>query len=59
MIDLGLLSFLRSCGRLLRLAKKPDRGELWLSTKISFLGMMLIGGIGFVINLLANFIRTL
>ena len=56
---MGLISFFRSCARLLRLAKKPDRKELWLSIKISFLGMLLIGMIGFIITLLANFLRTL
>jgi len=56
--DLGLASFLKSSIRLLRLSKKPDRSELWLSIKISFLGILAIGLIGFVVKLLANFIMS-
>ena len=56
MVDLGLVSFLKSSGRLLRLAKKPDRSELWLSIKICLLGIIAIGLIGFVIKLLAGFV---
>jgi len=53
---LGLTSFLKSCARLLRLAKKPGRSELWLSIKICFLGMLAVGLLGFVIKLLSGFI---
>jgi len=56
MVNLRLGSFLKSCIRLLRLAKKPDRSELWLSVKICFIGVLAIGLIGFVIKLLASFI---
>ena len=47
---------MRSCGRLLRLAKKPDRSELWLTIKICLLGVVAIGLIGYVIKILAGFI---
>ena len=50
---MGLRSFLNSCSRLLRLAKKPSRSELWLSVKISFLGVVAIGGVGFIILLIS------
>ena len=50
---MGLRSFLNSCARLLRLATKPGRSELWLSVKICLLGTLLIGGIGFIIKLIA------
>jgi len=49
---------LKSCARLLRLAKKPGREELWLSVKICFIGILAIGLIGFVIKLLASFIGS-
>jgi len=39
--------------RTLRLAVKPGREELWLSIKISLLGIGAIGLIGFVIKLLS------
>ena len=48
---MGLKSFFESASRLLKLATKPGRTELWLSIKICFLGIVAIGGIGFVIQL--------
>jgi protein transport protein SEC61 subunit gamma-like protein len=54
---LGLSSFLQSCSRLLRLAKKPDRTEVWLTIKVCTLGIVVIGMIGFIINILNSFIR--
>jgi protein translocase SEC61 complex gamma subunit len=44
--------------RLLKFAKKPDIDELWLSIKICFLGVLIIGLVGFVIYMLAGFIRA-
>lgn len=49
----SIRSFLSSARRLLRLATKPGRSELWLSIKICFLGTALIGLIGFIIKLVA------
>jgi preprotein translocase subunit Sss1 len=37
---------------LLKLATKPGRTELWLSLKICFIGIIAIGGIGFLIKLI-------
>jgi protein translocase SEC61 complex gamma subunit len=51
---MGLRSFLGSCARLLKLATKPGKSELWLSIKICFLGTLAIGGIGFIIKLIAS-----
>ena len=48
---MGLKSFFESASRLLKLATKPGRTELWLSIKICFIGIVAIGGIGFVIQL--------
>ena len=55
---MGLISFIRSCLRLLRLARKPGRTELWQTIKICSTGIILIGMIGFVIKLLAAFITS-
>ena len=55
---MGLISFIRSSLRLLKFAKKPGRDELWLSIKICFLGVLIIGLIGFIIYMLASFIRS-
>ncbi|MEM1544000.1 MAG: protein translocase SEC61 complex subunit gamma [Candidatus Bathyarchaeia archaeon] len=54
---MGLISFVRESLRLLKLAKKPDRSELWLSIKICFLGILIVGLIGFMIYMLAHVIR--
>ncbi|UCC58027.1 MAG: protein translocase SEC61 complex subunit gamma [Candidatus Bathyarchaeum sp.] len=51
---MGLRSFFTSASRLLKLATKPGRTELWLSIKICFLGTVAIGGIGFIIQLISN-----
>ncbi|MEA2089750.1 MAG: protein translocase SEC61 complex subunit gamma [Thermoproteota archaeon] len=51
---MGLRSFIDSCSRLLKLATKPDRSELWLTLKICFLGVLAVGGVGFIIKLIAG-----
>ncbi len=50
---MGIKSWLQQAGRTLKLAIKPDREELWLSVKISLLGVGAIGLIGYVIKLVA------
>ncbi len=50
---LGLKSFFESAARLLKLATKPGRTELWLSIKICLLGTIAIGGVGFIIKLIS------
>ena len=50
---MGLRSFFKSASRLLKLATKPGRTELWLSIKICLLGIIAIGGIGFIIKLIS------
>jgi protein translocase SEC61 complex gamma subunit len=50
---LGLMSFLSSCKRLLKLAKKPGRTELWLSIRICFLGIIAIGVVAFIIKFIS------
>ncbi|MEM3578243.1 MAG: protein translocase SEC61 complex subunit gamma [Candidatus Bathyarchaeia archaeon] len=51
---MGLRSFLSQCARTLKLAIKPDKSELWLSIKICFLGLGVIGVLGFIIKMLAS-----
>jgi protein translocase SEC61 complex gamma subunit len=50
---MGIRSWLSQAARTLKLAAKPGRTELWLSIKISALGIGVIGLIGFVIKLLS------
>jgi protein translocase SEC61 complex gamma subunit len=52
-VNMGVKSFISQCARTLKLAIKPGRTELWLSIKISALGIGAIGLIGFVIKLLS------
>jgi len=54
---LGLMSFLQSCARLLKLAKKPDWEELWLSVRICLLGILAVGVVGFIIKLISGVIQ--
>jgi len=55
---MGLRSFLSSANRLLKLAKKPGRDELWLSIKICLLGVIVIGVLGFVIKLISGILQN-
>ncbi|MCW4001927.1 MAG: SecE/sec61-gamma family protein translocase subunit [Candidatus Bathyarchaeota archaeon] len=50
---MGLRSFFESASRLMKLATKPGRTELWLSIKICLLGTIAIGGVGFLIKLIS------
>ena len=50
---MGIKSWLTQASRTLKLAVKPGREELWLSIKISLLGIGAVGLIGFVIKLLS------
>jgi protein translocase SEC61 complex gamma subunit len=50
---LGIRSFFSSAAKLLKLAKKPARDELWLSIKICFLGIIVIGVVGFIIKFIS------
>jgi protein translocase SEC61 complex gamma subunit len=50
---LGLRSFFSSAAKMLKLAKKPGRDELWLSIKICFLGIIVIGVVGFIIKFIS------
>jgi len=51
---MGIRSWLEQAARTLKLSQKPDREELWLSIKITILGMGAVGLIGFVIKLIAT-----
>ncbi|HEX7482730.1 MAG TPA: protein translocase SEC61 complex subunit gamma [Candidatus Bathyarchaeia archaeon] len=50
---MGVKDWLTQASRTLKLAIKPGREELWLSIKISLLGIGAVGLIGFVIKLLS------
>jgi protein translocase SEC61 complex gamma subunit len=50
---MGIKSWLQQAARTLKLAVKPGREEVWLSIKISLLGIGAVGLIGFIIKLLS------
>lgn len=50
---MGIRSFFSSAAKMLKLAKKPGRDELWLSIKICFLGIVVIGVVGFIIKFIS------
>ena len=53
-IVLKTRTFLANSRRLLRHAKMPSRRELSITTKMSALGVVIIGLIGYVLSLLFN-----
>jgi protein translocase SEC61 complex gamma subunit len=36
---------------MLKIAKKPDRSEVWLVTKVTAAGMLFVGIIGYIIRI--------
>ncbi len=50
---MGLGSFFQSASRLLRTISKPDWRTYSLSIKIVFVGVALLGSIGFLVRLIA------
>ncbi len=48
----NLKDFYRECIRVLRVTKKPTMEEFKTIVKVCAIGMLLIGGLGFVIHML-------
>jgi protein transport protein SEC61 subunit gamma-like protein len=48
---MDIRGFFGQAKRILKLAKKPQRKEVWLTTKVCALGIILIGAFAFVIHL--------
>jgi len=48
---MGTASFYKKAMRILRLAKKPDRSEVFLVIKITVAGMSILGLIAYLIRL--------
>ncbi|MDP7974703.1 MAG: protein translocase SEC61 complex subunit gamma [Thermoprotei archaeon] len=38
----------------IKLVRKPTRDEFWLSTKITFIGLLLVGVIAFLVHILMS-----
>jgi protein translocase SEC61 complex gamma subunit len=50
MVDVS--TFWENTKRIVRLAKRPTRSEIWLQLRISLLGLFAIGFVGFVIKMI-------
>jgi len=48
---MGVGEFINESRRILKLATKPSRKELWTSSKISLLAMVLVGMVSFIIQI--------
>ena len=49
---MGIGSFIQSARRLFHVAQKPNWDETVLLIKISLIGVLIVGGIGFVVRIL-------
>ena len=56
---MNLREFIDSTRRLLLVTTKPSRDEVSLMVKISFLGVAIVGSLGFVIRVLFLFLNLL
>lgn len=50
----SIYGFLKQCERVLRVAKKPDNEEYKTVAKVTGIGIIIIGVIGFIIALLSQ-----
>ena len=48
--------FLKQCKRVLRVSKKPDREEYFNFSKVTALGIVIIGVIGFAIVIISQLV---
>ncbi|MHA1904331.1 MAG: protein translocase SEC61 complex subunit gamma [Candidatus Thorarchaeota archaeon] len=55
---MGLSDFINDSRRIMKLATKPSRKELWMSTRISLLAMVAIGMLSFIIQVLMTLITS-
>jgi protein transport protein SEC61 subunit gamma-like protein len=52
----SISSFLKQCERVLRVSKKPDMDEYKTVAKVTGLGIIIIGVIGFIVSILSQVI---
>ncbi|MBN2228081.1 MAG: protein translocase SEC61 complex subunit gamma [Candidatus Thorarchaeota archaeon] len=55
---MGVVSFINDSKRILKLATKPSRKELWGSAKISVLAMFLVGILSFIIQVIMTVVTS-
>lgn len=54
-----IISFFQSTKRIIKVATKPSKKDYWLVTKICLIGMVLLGVISYVIQLLFTLLGDL
>ena len=53
----SIIDFIKLCQRVLHVSKKPGRDEFLNVAKITGIGVLIIGAIGFIINIAAQLLR--
>jgi len=56
---MNLREILTMWKKIVKLSRKPDREEYMLSIKISFLGFFLVGGIAYLVKLVAYLVSRI
>ncbi|WP_455277688.1 protein translocase SEC61 complex subunit gamma [[Eubacterium] cellulosolvens] len=46
------MDFIQSSRRVFQVASKPSRDEIWMLIRVTFLGVGIVGAIGFMIKIL-------
>jgi protein translocase SEC61 complex gamma subunit len=54
--NMGVGEFINESRRILKLATKPSRKELWMATRVSLLAMVLVGMVSFIIQIIMTLI---
>ena len=55
-VNKSINRFFKECKRVLRVAKKPDKDEYLNFSKVTAIGVAIIGAIGFVIVLVSQLV---
>ncbi len=55
---ISLKSFIKECKRVLLLTKKPSKEEFKVIVKVTSAGILLIGLIGFIINMAGKILKV-
>ena len=54
----SIVSFIKQCQRVLQVAKRPDRDEYYNVARITGLGIVIIGAVGFIITIIAQILTS-
>ncbi|MFX1367930.1 MAG: protein translocase SEC61 complex subunit gamma [Promethearchaeota archaeon] len=55
---MGISEFIKESRRILKLATKPSRKELWMSTRITILAMILVGMVSFIVQVFMTLLTS-